>query len=216
MPRTPQQQNTPTKKDTPQIVLFRTCKRCGNEFRPLNGKHTHYCSRECSNQKTIARCTCAGCGTVFKARHIRKYCAPSCDPSRQQLNLPERICSACSCNYKPRYKAQKYCSRSCSKYTPHKPSEHKGFYQSKEWKQIRTEFIASSTTVRGLSISNRFCIECYKKHNRLNDMYAVDHIIRLKDGGDHSFSNLQSLCQHHHQSKSAVEGNKERYERANT
>lgn len=52
--------------------------------------------------------------------------------------------------------------------------------------------------------SNRKCFRCDKP------TFAVDHIVRIKDGGTHDLSNLQGLCRHHHQSKSASEGNKNR------
>lgn len=174
------------------------CRHCGHEY--IEGNNVKYQRANCCTKN----CVCVTCKKTFTATHKRKYCIKECDPNyRPLLNLPKRTCIKCNVEYQPRYKAQKYCSSACHQY---KPYESPGYYQSKEWKQLRSAFISSYTVVNGLPISNRFCIECFVKHNRLNDMYAVDHKIRVKDGGAHTFDNLQSLCKHHHQSKSACEG----------
>lgn len=186
------------------------CKRCEKEFTPKHSRQTTYCSRECCDQASIAVCYCKTCNKRFESRHIKKYCSVECNPHKQVLDLPIRICISCNQEYKPKYKAQKYCRTQCNRYkTFTNPVGY--FYVTKQWKQIRTEYIATHTLVNGIEISHKYCIECYRKQNRLNDMYAVDHIVRLRDGGTHEHSNLQSLCRHHHQSKSASEGNKERY-----
>ncbi|AGO49158.1 HNH endonuclease [Cellulophaga phage phi39:1] len=50
-----------------------------------------------------------------------------------------------------------------------------------------------------------FCIEC-KKINVYKAVEFTDHIVRVVDGGDkYNFKNLQSLCKHHHNSKSGKE-----------
>lgn len=186
------------------------CYRCEKEFTPNGARNTKYCSKECGDQNSVAVCYCKTCNARFETSHVRKYCTKNCNPQFKTLNLSNRICIKCNHSYKPRYKAQKYCSSVCSQYKPHNNGKDY-FYTSRAWRQIRAQFIASYTLVNGIQISNKYCIECYRKKNRLNDMYAVDHIIRRVDGGNEEHNNLQSLCKHHHQSKSASEGNRDRF-----
>lgn len=154
------------------------------------------------------KCKCKTCSTEFETVRKRGYCSRQCYPSiLKQLNLTNRKCKSCGCDYKPRLKDQKYCNKKCNKHRWYKQPIDR-YYQSKEWKSNKALFIQGFTNINGISISNKYCIECYRKQNRLNDMYAVDHIVRIKDGGTHEHSNLQSLCKHHHQSKSAQEGNR--------
>ncbi len=96
------------------------------------------------------------------------------------------------------------------------------FYNSPEWRRVRKAFIQSSTILWNPPfekqedgslmmttqiVSNRLCHECAKQGNTV-EMHTVDHIVRIKDGGSRTdFSNLQSLCKHHHAVKSAQEGN---------
>lgn len=172
---------------------------------------TIYNRKEADHQRYLRKKdivhACVTCRRSFVANHKRKYCSVQCNPNIRIWDKSDRLCEACNTSYKPRTRYQRYCSSHCHPYTPHKDNQ---FYQSREWKQLRASFIDAYTTVNGIQISNKYCIECYTKHNRLNDMYAVDHKVRIKDNGDHSFNNLQSLCKHHHQSKSAVEGNSRR------
>jgi HNH endonuclease len=106
-----------------------------------------------------------------------------------------------------------------TRYSPDK------FYTSSEWKSTRKIHLSKSTKVTpeqynrileinpGLkytngTISNLFCLECYKE-GRLKEGKQVDHITRIKDGGGRTeLSNLQSLCTYHHAAKSANEGKK--------
>jgi 5-methylcytosine-specific restriction endonuclease McrA len=80
-----------------------------------------------------------------------------------------------------------------------------GFYQSKEWRKVRNQYI----------IEHPFCVECYKIGKTV-EATVVDHVIQLnqKDPWDLQdgkypdpldTSNFQSLCQSHHNSKSAKE-----------
>lgn len=86
------------------------------------------------------------------------------------------------------------------------------FYQSKEWKLIRTCFLASPPwqvlpPIMGIPYQNKYCVECWKT-NKINDTYAVDHIQRKRaDGHCTDHNNLQGLCKHHHAVKSANEAN---------
>lgn len=50
-----------------------------------------------------------------------------------------------------------------------------------------------------------------EEEGRVTPMHTVDHITRIKDGGDRTdHNNLRSLCAHHHAIKSAKEGNERR------
>jgi hypothetical protein len=156
--------------------------------------------------------SCHTCNIGFTTYHIRKYCSSKCNPHvRQPFDKTDRICNQCGTPYTPIRRDQKYCKRTCN---PYRKNSINPYYQTLEWKAIKAEFINSYTSINGILLSNRFCIECYTKQDRLNDMYAVDHRIRLTDGGTSEHSNLQSLCLHHHQSKSASEGNRERYNKS--
>lgn len=88
------------------------------------------------------------------------------------------------------------------------------FYQSHAWKSTRKSFLERSTLVNGVQLRNKYCVECFKTTGCYVPMYVVDHIQRIKDNGhktDHS--NLQSLCAHHHHSKSQSEGTRDRIEK---
>lgn len=83
------------------------------------------------------------------------------------------------------------------------------FYQSLTWKRLKQAFKLGTTQLPdGRDVPNHLCIECYKQ-GKLVSMHTVDHIVRIKDGGNRTdMSNLQGLCQHHHAVKSAEEGNR--------
>lgn len=100
-------------------------------------------------------------------------------------------------------------------------------YHTPQWRKARKAHILGNTTVTreqftqliqinpSLSytngtISNTFCIQCYLE-GKLKSMHTVDHRERVKDGADfYDASKYQSLCESHHASKSANEGNKQR------
>jgi len=86
------------------------------------------------------------------------------------------------------------------------------FYQSTIWKRTRAAFIQSTTTLPdGRVVPNDICIQCYIEQGKATPVHTVDHIKQKREGGDAtSFSNLQSLCSHHHAIKSANEGNQKR------
>lgn len=53
-----------------------------------------------------------------------------------------------------------------------------------------------------------WCEDPYEVHANRHERVAakhVDHIVPLKDGGTHAFSNLQSLCRSCHSRKTALE-----------
>lgn len=95
-------------------------------------------------------------------------------------------------------------------------------YNTQSWRNAREIHKSKSTTVTpeefkiilsinpSLSytngtISNTFCIQCYKE-GKLKPMHTVDHDKRVKDGADfYDDSNYRSLCEHHHAVKSAKE-----------
>lgn len=97
-------------------------------------------------------------------------------------------------------------------------------YQSQSWKKAREIHKSKNTTVTNEqftiicqlnplltytkgTISNHFCIDCYLE-GKLKPMKVVDHKVRVKDGADfYNDENYQSLCEVHHNKKSANEGN---------
>jgi 5-methylcytosine-specific restriction endonuclease McrA len=84
------------------------------------------------------------------------------------------------------------------------------YYQSRSWKNNRASFRKGFTIVNGVQLLNIYCVECYKQHGRLVKGSNTDHIIRRKDGGSDEHNNLQTLCDSHHNRKSANEGNESR------
>jgi len=68
------------------------------------------------------------------------------------------------------------------------------FYNSKTWKRLRLWHIRQQP----------LCVRC-KENGRAVDADVVDHMHELRDGGSALDSNnLQSLCHHHHNRKSAL------------
>lgn len=217
-------------KPVSSLIYATFCQNCNNAF--VSRRKVKYCSNVCARKfhsskperkeydrlrhyyldgKGVTKeCTCPTCNTVFTTNQKRKYCTPKCRPHYKELftNKDNRVCESCSNTYLPKYRAQRFCSLKCRKhgYVGYKNSE-RAYYNSKQWKLTRATFIHGNTTINGIQLSNKYCIKCYIQQNRLNDMYAVDHIIPRKQSGSDEFDNLQSLCRHHHQSKSAVEGN---------
>lgn len=85
------------------------------------------------------------------------------------------------------------------------------FYNSTAWRKTRKAFRQSTTLINGYSLSNTFCAECYRSKGILTPALNLDHIQRIKDGGDRlDWSNLQTLCDSCHAIKSANEGNKKK------
>jgi 5-methylcytosine-specific restriction protein A len=80
------------------------------------------------------------------------------------------------------------------------------FYNSTEWKNVKKSFKMGKTRLPdGREVPNNLCLECYKE-GKIKQGYAIDHIVRIKDGGSRTdYSNLQNLCEHHHAVKSAYE-----------
>jgi 5-methylcytosine-specific restriction endonuclease McrA len=67
-------------------------------------------------------------------------------------------------------------------------------YNSTRWRSLRKQHI----------ISNPLCVVC-KKNNKVKEAAVVDHIIEIADGGKmFDPSNLQSLCDPHHRSKTSI------------
>lgn len=155
-----------------------------------------------SNKPAIHHCII--CGIAMHLLHKRKYCSDRCNPHKRIWDKSPRACITCQSIYRPVRQDHRYCNRSCQ---PYGNGGREKYYQTKDWKFKRATFILAHTIVNGLPISNKYCIECYKREGRLNDMYAVDHIMPRKQHGTDDHRNLQSLCKHHHQSKSAQEGN---------
>lgn len=83
------------------------------------------------------------------------------------------------------------------------------WYQSQEWKRIREAHLNGYTMVGTYSLSNRFCLQCYRESGKHNATHTVDHITPIKEGGDKT-GPLQSLCKHHNAIKTAQDGNRQR------
>ena len=83
------------------------------------------------------------------------------------------------------------------------------WYQSQEWKRIRTNHINGFTEVNGFRLSNKYCIQCFEESGKLELMHTADHPIPIKEGGDKR-QPLRSLCRHHNAQKTARDGNKQR------
>lgn len=85
------------------------------------------------------------------------------------------------------------------------------FYQSQSWRKSRAARRLESTLVNGHNLLNIFCVECYKETGKEVLGSHDDHILAIKDGGDrYNYANRQTLCESHHNRKSAIEGNQRR------
>jgi 5-methylcytosine-specific restriction protein A len=70
------------------------------------------------------------------------------------------------------------------------------FYSSTAWRRLRAAY----------KQQNPLCTVCFRK-GIYKPATVVDHIIPIKAGGEPlDWDNLQSLCTHHHNSKSGKEG----------
>ena len=76
--------------------------------------------------------------------------------------------------------------------------DNSAFYNSKAWRMTRKFYIKN----------NPLCEECKRQSPPIiKAANVVDHIKAITFGGDKlDYSNLQSLCTMHHNSKSASEG----------
>ena len=78
----------------------------------------------------------------------------------------------------------------------HREFENASFYNSMRWRNLRKHFIKK----------NPICVRCRYK-GEIVSATVVDHIIPISQGGSPiDIKNLQSLCERHHNSKSAREG----------
>lgn len=81
------------------------------------------------------------------------------------------------------------------------------FYQSSQWRRVRSSFMASEPhfhlpPIMGIPYENRFCAECWKAGRMNDERIEIDHITPIKEGGsktDHT--NLRALCHTHHNRK---------------
>ena len=76
----------------------------------------------------------------------------------------------------------------------HDSRSHDPFYQTKEWKSLRT----TQLTIYPI------CAHC-QKEGRIVPATVADHVEPRKQGGADELSNLQSLCASCHNKKSAKE-----------
>jgi 5-methylcytosine-specific restriction endonuclease McrA len=80
------------------------------------------------------------------------------------------------------------------------------FYHTSVWRKFRQIHINGTTTLPdGRIVSNAICLECYLE-GKTTPVHTVDHIHRIRAGGDAlDLNNLQSLCKKHHNKKCAQE-----------
>ncbi|MFT5760915.1 MAG: 5-methylcytosine-specific restriction protein A [Polaribacter sp.] len=72
------------------------------------------------------------------------------------------------------------------------------FYNSWPWRKLRKRFLAA----------NPLCVDCEAK-DMITKSTVADHIVRINAGGEPlNEKNLQALCEHHHNKKSAFESRK--------
>jgi 5-methylcytosine-specific restriction protein A len=85
--------------------------------------------------------------------------------------------------------------------------KYEPFYHTQRWRDVRKAFLLGTTTLEdGRLVPNSMCLECYKK-GKMVASNTVDHIHRIKDGGDpYDHSNFQALCRTCHDKKSSKEG----------
>jgi 5-methylcytosine-specific restriction protein A len=83
---------------------------------------------------------------------------------------------------------------------------HKRQYDQDRGSSSERGYGAEWRKTRLLQLANEpLCREC-RKEDRDTGATEVDHIIPKEQGGTDEFSNLQSLCKHHHSLKTAKEG----------
>lgn len=120
-------------------------------------------------------------------------------------------------------------SKPLTKYRESKErQERKEFYQGKHWRRLRSRNLKATIAkdIEGILDIYRenesmcihelnmylalepvrpYCRGCIKE-DRIQPAFVLDHIKPIKDGGAPlDETNLQWLCHHHHQSKSAKE-----------
>lgn len=114
---------------------------------------------------------------------------------------PLRTCGKINC---PSLTRERYCTdhKDTQKdiardYDASRNAQSKAFYKSKEWAAIRSVVIA-----RDLGL----CVEC-RRNGKIQQGRVVDHIQPLKQAWHLrlDLTNLQYLCQMHHQQKTAKE-----------
>lgn len=91
--------------------------------------------------------------------------------------------------------------------------QHGTFYNTRTWKRIRESFLLSDPLIRLPPIGktpykNVYCVECWKK-GKIVATNVVDHILRRAKDGTDDHTNLQGLCDQHHNIKRAQEKNEE-------
>lgn len=88
--------------------------------------------------------------------------------------------------------------------------KYEPFYHTARWREIRKAFLLGHTTWNGTMVPNTLCLECYK-NGKVVPSNTVDHIQRIKSGGDaYDLNNLQALCRACHDTKSSKEGLEEK------
>jgi 5-methylcytosine-specific restriction protein A len=81
-------------------------------------------------------------------------------------------------------------------------------YHTKYWISRREIFRRGTKTMpNGYILRNVYCYQCYLETGKQIEGAQTDHIVQKKLGGSDEDDNLMTLCDRHHNSKSAREGN---------
>jgi len=76
--------------------------------------------------------------------------------------------------------------------------ENQDFYNSKEWRELRAWYVKK----------HPLCVTC-RENGIAKPVQIVDHIVEIKDGGSLlCVTNLMSMCNLHHNAKTATEKRK--------
>ena len=85
------------------------------------------------------------------------------------------------------------------------------FYNTQTWKRIRETFLGSEPHISLANIGkaqyrNVYCVACWER-GKIVETKVVDHIVQRIKGGTDEHTNLQGLCDYHHNVKRAQEKN---------
>lgn len=106
------------------------------------------------------------------------------------ISMPYRPIGPCAAHpCRGRATHGRYCEQHArqNRRPDNRPSASRRGYDAK-WRRVRAAYL------RG----HKDCVVCGEQATE------VDHVVALKDGGTHQWSNLQAMCKTHHSRKTAV------------
>jgi len=182
-------------------MITKKCLKCGEEFSVHKCRETkaQYCSNKCRYEhktgRTLKKCKCAMCGTMFdvERRLMGKYCSEYCYhmSKRRRIN---KTCFNCGKEFEiKRTTTMNCCSMKCRLEYQQKNKKPRiyqkadPYYHTKEWKRAR---------MRALVRDDFKCVKCGIDTFKLH----VHHIISLKCGGSDELDNIISVCHKCHAS----------------